>query len=477
MAPTKTGLAADSANVVTVRSFYRCALGICVTALLAGCGGQPPSIAPGATYRFSTTSKSPIAHVILVVQENRTFNDLFATYPGTDGTTTGIIKQNATCGIKHTHTIHLKKVPLAVVKDLDHYHQGYWRAYDDGNMDNFDAINFGDGRGPLECAYPYQYTDPADIQPYWDLAQQYALAEHMFTTQGGTSFAAHQDLIRGSTQISSSVALVNDPTGTPWGCDAPAGKRTSLITQDGRIKRDQGPFPCSNQFPSSYNYNSLRDLLDAQNVSWKYYVLPLKKSYGGLMTAYDVIAPVRYGPEWKANISTPDTRIFDDISNGTLPAMSWLMPDKPDSDHPGGPVDNGPSWVASVVNAVGQSSYWPSTAIIVVWDDWGGFYDNDPPAQHGFGGLGFRVPALIISPYAKPGYISQTNYEFGSILKYVEDNWNLGSLGTTDSTSTSIVDCFDYSQKPRAFKKIAAKYTAQYFKNRAPSGLPVDDDM
>ncbi|MGA8575416.1 MAG: alkaline phosphatase family protein [Candidatus Cybelea sp.] len=454
----------------------RYALSIGAAALFAGCGGSQSSITPRAgTYQSSSGSQSPIQHVILMVQENRTFNDFFATYPGTDGTTTGVIKKSSTCHVKKTHTVTLKEVPLAVPQDLVHRYQAYWTAYDSGNMDDFDDIKLGNGTP--ECKYPYQYTDPADIQPYWNLAQQYALAEHMFTTQGSTSFAAHQDLIRGSSQISSSVALVNDPSGIPWGCDAPPGKVTSLITENGHYEGGQGPFPCSNQFPPSYNYNTLRDVLDAQGVSWKYYVLPLRKNYGGLMTAFDVISSVRYGPEWKTNIATPQTKIFDDIYNGTLPAMSWVIPDKPDSDHPGGTIDNGPSWVASVVNAVGQSSYWASTAIIVVWDDWGGLYDNVPPAQHGFGGLGFRVPALIISPYAKAGYISQTNYEFGSILKYIENNWNLGSLGTTDKTSASIVDCFDYSQRPLKFRKIDAKYSEQYFRSREPSGLPIDNDM
>jgi phospholipase C len=457
-------------------SLSRCALSIGASALFAGCSAAQSPLTPrAASYETRLASQSPIQHVILMVQENRTFNDFFATFPGTDGTTTGVIKKSSECHVAGTHTIRLKKVPLAVVKDLDHHYQDYWTSYDSGNMDDFDDAKFGNGAP--ECTYPYQYTDPADIQPYWKLARQYALAEHMFTTQGGTSFSAHQDLIRGSTQISSSVALVNNPSGIPWGCDAPPGKRTSLITKNGRYEAGQGPFPCSNDFPASYNYNTLRDLLDAKSISWKYYVLPLRTNYGGLMTAFDVIAGVRYGPEWKTNIATPQTKIFDDINNGMLPAMSWLIPDKPDSDHPGGNIDNGPAWVASVVNAVGQSSYWASTAIIVVWDDWGGFYDNAPPAQHGFGGLGFRVPALIISPYAKSGYISKTNYEFGSILKYIENNWHLGSLGTTDKTSTSIIDCFDYSQRPLKFRKIDAKYSARYFKRRAPSGLPIDSDM
>ncbi len=457
--------------------FARYALISAAAALFGGCAASQSSIAPkAAAYQSNAASQSPIQHVILMVQENRTFNDLFATYPGTDGTTTGVIKKSDKCHVTKTHTIALKEVPLVVRKDLNHRYQAYRRAYDNGNMDDFDDVNFG--HGVPECTYPYQYTNPADIAPYWSLAQRYALAEHMFTTHGSTSFAAHQDLIRGSSQISANAALINDPSGIPWGCDAPPGKtKTSLITKDGRYEPGQGPFPCSNQFPSSYNYDTLRDLLDAHGVSWKYYVLPLRTNFGGLMTAFDVVAAVRYGPEWKTNIVTPQTKIFDDIHNGTLPAMSWVIPERHDSDHPGGSIDNGPSWVASVVNAVGQSPYWSSTAIIVVWDDWGGLYDNMPPAQHGFGGLGFRVPALIVSPYAKAGYVSQTHYEFGSILKYVEHNWNLGSLGTTDKTSASIIDCFDYSQRPIQFRKIDAKYSEHYFTSRQPSGLPIDDDM
>jgi phospholipase C len=133
--------------------------------------------------------------------------------------------------------------------------------------------------------------------------------------------------------------------------------------------------------------------------------------------------------------------------------------------------------VASVVNAIGESSYWESTAIVVVWDDWGGLYDNLNPPQVGYGGLGFRVPALVVSPYAKPGYISQTQYEFGSILRYIEENWNLGSLGSSDKRATSIIDCFDYSQAPIPFQPIPSKMSKLYFLHRAPSYVPVDTDM
>ncbi len=451
-----------------------------VVTLAACAGGTLTRLEPQtqARARASPALRSPIAHVVLVVQENRTFNNFFATFPGADGATTGAIAKEAACHIKTNGTIALKESPLIEPRDLNHNYQGYRAARDDGKMDGFDQILFSDDEP--ECTYPYQYVEPSQIQPYWEMAEEYVLAEHMFTTQGSSSFTGHQDLIRGGTVVAPGEAMVNLPScsgGTcRWGCDAPAGTHTSLITKDDVFEPGKGPFPCTDKFASTYA--TLRDLLDAKSVSWKYYVpSPCCNTNGRLFTAFDVIYAVRYGPEWKTNISTPQTNIFNDISNGTLPSVSWLIPDEPDSDHPGEKVDDGPSWVASVVNAIGESSYWKSTAIVVVWDDWGGLYDNLNPQQAGYGGLGLRVPALILSPYAKPAYVSKTYYEFGSILKYIEQNWHLGSLGTSDKRSKSIIDCFDYSQTPIVFKPIASSHSKAYFIHQKPSYLPPDTDM
>src|SRR5262249_44346690 len=158
---------------------------------------------------------------------------------------------------------------------------------------------------------------------------------------------------------------------------------------------------------------TVRDRLDKNGVTWRYYVPPMCcKVYGKLLSAFDVIKAVRNGPEWNdGHISSPQTNIFTDISDGKLSNVSWVIPDENDSDHPGTSSDAGPSWVASVVNAIGESSYWKSSAIVIVWDDWGGLYDNIAPPQLGYGGLGFRVPAIVVSPYARPGYISTTQYE------------------------------------------------------------------
>ncbi|HEX3457992.1 MAG TPA: alkaline phosphatase family protein, partial [Candidatus Baltobacteraceae bacterium] len=181
--------------------------------------------------------------------------------------------------------------------------------------------------------------------------------------------------------------------------------------------------------------------------------------------------------QWNAHISQPETSIFNDISSGTLPAMSWVVPDGINSDHPAYPSDTGPSWVASVVNAIGESAYWKNTAIIIVWDDWGGFYDPvKPPPLDRQGGPGFRVPAIVVSPYVPNNEVSHTVYEFGSILRFVEDTWSLGRLGTTDSTSNSMADIFTFKQPPRKFKKIPSQYSRYYFIHQPPSGLPVDTE-
>jgi phospholipase C len=235
-----------------------------------------------------------------------------------------------------------------------------------------------------------------------------------------------------------------------------------------------GPFPCTNKF--TVNYPSIDTLLDPKGVTWKYYVPPTSQNFGKLLNAFDVIYDVRNGPDWN-NIVTPQTKIFDDISNDALPNVSWVIPDQPDSDHPGFTKDTGPSWVASVVNAIGESPYWNSTAIVIIWDDWGGLYDNRVGKKLGYGGLGLRVPAIVVSPYARPGYISKTNYEFAGILKYIENNWNLGTLGGDDKRAKSIIDCFNYSQNPIPFVPIASSHDKSYFIHRRPSFERIDDDM
>jgi phospholipase C len=455
--------------------------------VIAGCNNSSLQLqhTPGGATPDSGSggSASPIQHIVLLIQENRSFNDLFATFSGADGTTTGQVVTNTNCSPPlYGGSITLTEMPLVLYQDNNHtYRTGYSVAYDGGKMNAFDEVR-SNGTGPYECSHPYQYTNPDQIQPYWILASEYALAEHMFTTQGSSSFTAHQDLIRGGTVVEQNKAMVDFPSCGDcwWGCDAKPATHTHLVTAGNKyLSKRRGPFPCSNKFKDSYL--TLRDLLDAKGISWKYYVPPSSQLYGKLLNAFDLVAAVRYGSEWNDNISTPETNILTDIEYGKLSAMSWVVPEAANSDHPatklgGQYVDYGPEWIATVVNAIGESSYWDSTAIIIVWDDWGGFYDNEGGALNKYGGPGERVPAIIVSPYARAGYISTTTYQFGSILKYIEQNWGLGSLNTTDSGSTSIIDCFNYNQSPTQFQPIQSTLGKSYFMHEKHSYRPPDSD-
>jgi phospholipase C len=432
-----------------------------------GGGGSSAGVTPPVT---GPPPRQGIAHVVVLVQENRTFNNLFATFPGALGTTTGKMRVGNGKN-ERTVSVTLKKVGLTQANTLRHSYPAYATAYRDGNMDAFNRIVF-QRNGQPEGKLPYQYADPAQIQPYWTMAKQYGLADHMFQTQGSGSFTAHQDLIAGGTQIDPTDSIIDDPTQAPWGCPAPPGARTSLITTSLQYKPGAGPFPC-------LTYKTVADLLDAKGVSWKYYTPDWNNlNVGALWNAFLAISAVyNDANEWNSHIATPETTIFNDISNGTLPAVSWVIPNSVNSDHPGFGSDKGPSWVASVVNAVGHSSYWGSTVIVIVWDDWGGFYDAvAPPQLDDQGGPGFRVPMIVVSPYVPPNEISHRVYYFGSILRFIEDRWHLGRLGTSDTTSTSIAGMLNLKQSPRAFATIQARYSRSFFLTRRPSALPVDTE-
>ena len=440
--------------------------------LLAGCSGTG-SVPASAPDRPAARAAAPgaqfaaaqIQHVVIVVQENRSFDDLFATFPGADGATSGKMHSG--------EIVPLKEVGLAAL-DINHTYPTYLQDYDNGQMDGFDLSKYGTGQKAGK--YPYQYVNPSKIAPYWTLAKDYVLADHMFQTQGSGSFTAHQDLIAGATVVDATDSVVDDPSSAwSWGCDAKKGTVTSLITTNLQYRFDEGPFPCF-----TYSSGTLRDKLDAKHVSWKYYTPPHRgSSAGALWNAYDAIFAVRYGPEWRSNISIPETNILSDVSAGKLPAVAWVIPDQVDSDHPNG-LDkqyDGPSWVATVVNAIGQSPYWKSTTIVILWDDWGGFYDHVPPAFiDDAGGLGFRVPMLVVSPYVTAGQVAHTQYEFGSVLKYVEQTFGLASLGTTDVRARSIGNILHLTQKPLPFAPIPSEKRRSYFLHRPASYEPVDTE-
>jgi phospholipase C len=180
----------------------------------------------------------------------------------------------------------------------------------------------------------------------------------------------------------------------------------------------------------------------------------------------------------------PQTQVLADIAANQLPSVSWIIPDGRASDHAAGNDGSGPSWVASIVNAIGNSPYWWSTAIIITWDDWGGWYDHVAPPQvlvnceqWGCGyAYGFRVPLIVVSPYAKAAYVSRAPHDFGSILKFLEENFRLPSLGYADAYADDLSDCFNFRQKPLNFQTIPAPVSAeQFLTDRRPPTDPDDE--
>jgi phospholipase C len=185
------------------------------------------------------------------------------------------------------------------------------------------------------------------------------------------------------------------------------------------------------------------------------------------------------GPDWTGanpKVVLNQAQVLTDIANNQLPQVSWVIPNGAESDHALSNDGSGPSWVASVVNAIGGSAYWSNTAIILTWDDWGGWYDHvSPPILNSYE-YGFRVPMIVISPYAKPGYVSKVTHDFGSILKFTEETFNLPSLGYADASADDLSDCFNFNQTPLQFQSIAAPLGAEYFLNDKRPPTDPDND-
>jgi phospholipase C len=474
-------------------------LAVVTFALAAACSSNSgnPTVPSPVLERTSRNhrSQSKISHVIVIIQENRSLDDFFAGYPGADASTTGCGKPTPSPkdGAKPIEPATVKPlstgpspscppgdiaIPLHEVNfhnnpDLKHDWNSSITQWDNGSMDGWTAYGMENGwwKG-------YVHEDPAQVKPYWTMAQQYVLADEMFPTEFGGSFTGHLTLIAGTDDIKlPGRAEVNFPDAAPDDCDSPPGTQSSYVEEKPyrAVHLFQAGFPCFDQF------NTMAEVLDKAGISWKFYATKVLDA--GVWEPFEGIKYVRYGPDWKHDIIAPQTRVLKDAMNGNLALVSWVTPNKGDSDHPSALSDRGPSWVTSVVNAIGESTYWPNSAIIVVWDDWGGTYDNAPPPQLDYRGLGIRVPCLIISPYAKEHYVAHTQYEWGSILRFIEEVNGIpaGSIGSTsqgytDGRANSLDDAFDFSQKPRKFVKIHSKYPASYFLHEPPSNEPVDTE-
>ena len=430
-------------------------------AAMWGCGAQTGAKAlvdpPTPTPSPSPFPTGKIDHVVIIVQENRSTDNLFNGFPGADTVTVG----NAGNG-----TIPLHSYALEAPGDLYHDHSSFNIDYDGGRVDGWLGEHWSDKLPPDA---PYAYVPASETTPYWTMAQRFVFADRMFQSNQGPSFPAHQYLIGGTSKPSDSSALLaaenpGDPTQSKplGGCDSPADMLVQLIDASGSENYKQ--YPC-------FDHQTVLDLLDAKGISWKYY----EPRIGGFWDGPDAISHIRNSPTDWARVVKPETKVLTDIAAGTLPQVSWVIPNGPNSDHSGAGSKTGPSWVASIVNAIGGSPYWNSTAIFITWDDWGGWYDHVAPPIYGSYELGFRVPLIIVSPYAKHGYVSHQQHEFGSLLRFVEQDWTLGSLGFTDARSDDFSDCFDFSQKPAPYQRVDAPYPASFFLNSHQGFSPPDD--
>jgi phospholipase C len=419
---------------------------------LASCASPQTASLPvssnpaGIHAKLAFKGTSPIQHVVIIFQENRTPDNLFQS--------PALIAEGASINQSGPNslgeTIQLQPQSLAAPWDIGHGHQIFLTEWDNGKQDGFNLVE------PVKLAWrPYSYVPANEAQPYWDMATQYAFADHMFETDQSSSYPSHQYIVSATAralpqtpdEIAGGPYYPKTGKDGPAGCDAP---EEMLVDTINLHSGSNGPslFPC-------FDRPSLTDFLDNQSVSWKYYQ---RKLGPGWWHAMDSIKHIRYGADY-ADVVTPPASILTDISTGNLPGVSWVMPaDDLHSDHPGSKSAAGPSWVAAVVNAIGQSQYWDSTAIFITWDDWGGWYDHVPPKIYNSYELGFRVPLVIVSPYAKKGYVSHRQHEFASILAFAEKTFGIkkGALHGTDMRSDDLMDAFNFKQKPSVFTPITA---------------------
>lgn len=438
---------------------------------LAACAGEAP---------FHGRLHSDVKHIVIVIQENRSFDNLFHDFPGAD---------TSDYGYAHDGTrVRLEPVSLTAAYDVSNNYRDFTRSYDNGKMDGFDLRRVGPRGGsriPLIASqYPqYAYVPAREVQPYFDLAKQYVLADRMFQSNIDQSFAAHLYLIAAQAGGAADV-----PDGRPWGCDAKSGTTVIVL---GKNRKEHGRrFPC-------FDFRTLADELDAARATWRYYAPKVDSStvwqrfqlrartgkrhphppeFGQNWSSYDAIAHQRYCPDWDTNIVSPPAQFFQDVHKGALADVTWIVPDWRDSDHSLSRSDTGPSWVGSIVDAVGQSRYWASTVVFVIWDDSGGWYDHVPPPQKDFDGLGVRVPLLVVSPYAKLGHVTHVQYEAASLVRFVESTFGLAPLAESDRRANDLRDCFDFNQQPRTFRKIPVKYDESYFVHEPATFVPPDTD-
>jgi len=462
---------------------------------------------------------SRFEHIIIVFMENRTPDNLFymlcANHPCSttpNNTQYNIQTSNWYDSTSPSGVAQPKGVELASRYSVVHSHPQWKRTCDFDKKANACRMDGAASASPDHGAYAYVLNTvngkfPGGVMtPYLTMIPQYGWANYMFQTNQGPSFPAHQYIFGGTSAIDANgdaegQFLSENPSG-PSGCYGQNGEKVHWIDGNGHesvltINYASGVSIC-------LNVTTMADLLDNAGISWKYYSLKKNGEDGGgsWWTAPNSIEAICVpdgnhknctGTEWQKHVDLNPKDILSDLGVAGNPcrlqAVTWSIPNGDDSDH--GSNWGGPAWVASIINALGTStcknpdgtSYWDTTAVVVTWDDWGGWYDHVPPpilpGVQGSYQMGFRVPLIFVSAYTPVGYIDNLTYDFGSVLRFIEGNFNLGegSLGFADSRATTDFSTFyNLHQKPRAFQAIPTyKNEVEFLFDNAPPIDPDDD--
>jgi phospholipase C len=377
----------------------------CLVSFLVACAGSAATRVPA--------NLTAIQHTVFVISENHTFDNYFGTFPGAEGTTSGLLSNG-------------QWIPLSPMPDayeaatLCNGWDCALQAMDSGKMDRFDVISGG---------YWSAYTQAQEqqIPNYWTYARHFALADHYFTSVHGPSLPNHLFAI--AAQSGGAIDNGDSPSMLP---DCVPNSNTTVTIIDEYGNRSQRS--------RCFDFATLPDSLEKAGVSWKYYA-----EGGGFLSLIDHIYN---SAMWTANV-VPASQFVVDAKTGHLPSVSWLLSPEYYSEHPPESMCDGENWTVSLLNALMQGPDWNSTVVFVTWDDFGGFYDHVAPPQVDQFGLGPRVPLLIISPYAKRGYVSHTIYDHSSVLKFIETRYNLQALTSRDSTASNMLDSFDFSAPPQ----------------------------
>ena len=361
-----------------------------------------------------------IEHIVFIIKENRSFDTYFGTFPGADGAMTGRTSKG--------EVVPLTRTPDKLPFDLGHSWEDAIKAIDGSKMDGFDLVVNGNLDGAI---LPYTQMRESDIPNYFAYAHNFVLADRMFSSLQGPSFPNHL-----YTVAAQSGGAINNPKPREiWGCDADPDELVDVMDSKGEISKE----------PPCFDLPTLADRLEAAHVSWKYYA-PTRGQEGYLWSALDAIKHIRNSSLWTSKV-VPDAQFAEDARNGRLPAVSWLVTGET-SEHPPFSTCAGENWSVEQLNAVMEGPDWASTAVFITWDDFGGFYDHvSPPPVDKFG-LGPRVPLLIISRYVRKGKVSHTQYEFSSLLSFVEKRFYLAPLTERDKKANDMLDSFDFTQAP-----------------------------